>query len=140
MDNTILLVDDDEDIVSSMTAALTRRGYRVLQASDGKAALNILHGATPALIITDILMPEMDGFHFYKMLKNDPLLKDIAVLIMSGRGAMEGSFRVLGVDDFIVKPFSPEDLFSKVAEILSKKESVLAQGLKNRTQPFHFCL
>jgi CheY-like chemotaxis protein len=116
--HVILVVDDDPDIIDVTTAFLTKRGFEVIAAGHGREALQIIRQKRPALILVDVLMPEMDGFTFYKELKKDAFTSGIPVLVMTGRRKMAEAFEVVGVDGFISKPFSPQDLIGEVERIL----------------------
>lgn len=110
----ILLVDDEPDVLKIIKARLESVGYRVVTAINGQEALESVIKECPDLVVTDVLMPVMDGFTLYKNLKQDPKTADIPVLILTARGHMEDSFRVMGADDFLGKPFEPSELLSKV--------------------------
>lgn len=115
----ILIVDDDPEVLQVTGAMLQKRGYEVSLAVNGLRALEKIKIQRPDLILADVLMPEMDGYTFYKELKNNPVTNNIPVLIITGRGKMEDSFKVMGVDGFISKPFSTEDLADEVTHILT---------------------
>jgi len=119
MDTHILVVDDDAAIRDSTRSSLAKRGFRVTTKSDGLEALEAIRQERPDLILADVLMPQMDGYAFYKELKKNPLMADIPVLIITGRGQMEDAFKVIGVDGFIKKPFSPDELEKEVRHILA---------------------
>ena len=97
---------------------LTKRGFHVTTAVNGREALEIIQTDKPQIILLDVLMPEMDGYTFYKELKNNDETSSIPVLIITGRGQMEDSFKVLGVDGFISKPFTPDILVREINLIL----------------------
>ncbi len=97
---------------------LQKRGLRVALAADGVQALKCITDETPAIILLDVLMPNMDGYTFYKQLKNNPDTNAIPVLVVTGRGQMEDSFTVLGVDGFVTKPFTPDQLVREISLIL----------------------
>ena len=118
MPKKILIVDDDADIRVSTGSVLRKRGYEVLSAPNGYEALQVLKHQRPDLILVDVLMPVMDGYSFYKEIKSQRLTEDIPILIITGRGKMEDTFKVAGVDGFIAKPFSPEQLLTEVEHIL----------------------
>lgn len=113
----ILLVDDEPDVLKVIKVRLEAAGYTVITATNGQEALDRIFRACPDLVVTDVLMPIMDGFTFYKKLKHNPTTADIPVLVLTARGHMEDSFRVMGADDFLTKPFEPSDLLSKVESL-----------------------
>lgn len=128
----ILIVDDEQDIVAVLELRLKSAGYEVITANNGKEALQRIKERLPNLIITDVLMPEMDGFVFYKELKKDKLTADIPVIILTARGKMEDAFDSVGVDDFLVKPFDAKYLTEKVERLITQSDAVhsLSQGKK----------
>jgi len=110
----ILLVDDEPDVLKLIKTRLESVGYHVVTSTNGQDALSCVFRECPDLIISDVLMPIMDGFTLYKKLKQSSATADIPVLILTARGHMEDSFRVMGADDFLAKPFEPQDLLAKV--------------------------
>ncbi len=124
MEKKKILIVEDEDVMRRMlTLELEAAGYEVCQAAEGNAALEFATKECPDLIITDVLMPQLDGSTFYKELKKNKVTGDIPVIILTARGKMEDSFRVMGVDDFIAKPFDPETLRAKIKILLSHGKS-----------------
>jgi CheY-like chemotaxis protein len=123
----ILIVEDEQAMRRMLRLELEAAGYEVSEGENGKIGLQLAKELNPALIISDVLMPEMDGFTFYKELKKSKLTDQIPVLILTARGKMEDSFRVVGVDEFIAKPFVSEDLLRKVQNLTSRSPS-MARG------------
>lgn len=117
----VLIVEDEPDVSKVLKYRVENHGHHVLTAGNGKEALEILKSQAPDLIISDIVMPEMDGFQLYKELKAKPATKNIPVLILTARGKMEDTFRVMGVDDFISKPYDEKEFSSKVSQLLNLK-------------------
>ncbi|MCG8475366.1 MAG: response regulator, partial [Cytophagales bacterium] len=116
----IMVVDDDDSIRSFLVRVLSS-AYRVCEASSGEEALESLHrGKLPHLIISDVLMPGMDGITFCKKLKGSPELMDIPILLLSARGSWEDRASGIdqGADDFMQKPFHVKELKAKVASML----------------------
>ena len=114
MSKRILIVDDDKTTLIWMSEALLKKGYEVDVAINGIAALQKIKTQKPDLVITDVLMPEMDGFHLFKELKKNKETAQILILVQSVRKSMEDAFAAIGVRDFLLKPFKPEDLYAKV--------------------------
>ena len=114
---TILVVDDENGVRRMLNYELTRRGYSVLEASDGKEALAIARENHPDLITMDVLMPYVDGFDTTAVLKNDPVTRDIPILIIS---IVENKQRgiELGASEFITKPFAVEEVLETVARLV----------------------
>ena len=120
---TILLVEDDEAVRLVLERSLSRKGYRVVEASNGREALDILaDGESVALMITDVVMPEVGGFELVsRVAREHPAVK---VLFMSGYtqsdGGIEGHRLLEPGTQFLRKPFSTELLAQKVREILGE--------------------
>ena len=114
----ILIVDDEENIRAMAQLMLEKRGYAVRTAENGAIALALIKRDRPDLILLDVLMPEMDGYTFYKEIKKNPSTQNIPVLIITARGMMEDSFKVMGVDGFLTKPVLPQELLSEIEHIL----------------------
>lgn len=124
----VLIVDDEQDVLKVLKARVESKGYQVVTAVDGVKALEILKTEIPDLIISDVLMPVMDGFQLYKELKQNPKTAKIPVLILTARGKMEDTFRVIGVDEFISKPFVTEDFLKKVSKLIDLKTAVVEKA------------
>ena len=136
MGEKILVVDDEEDILMMVEARLSASGYKIITAGDGNEGLQKATAEKPDLIISDVVMPKMDGFAFYKALKSDKNLCKIPVLILTARGKMEDSFRVMGVDDFITKPFDSHELINTVrAKLTQSSQSVGISDLPKKADP-----
>ncbi|MDR1773299.1 MAG: response regulator, partial [Clostridioides sp.] len=115
----ILIVDDEKDIRNLIKEYATNFGYEVFEASDGLEALNICRQRDFDCIIADIMMPKMDGFSMCREIKK---IKDIPVLMLSAKGEEYDKlfgFEV-GVDDYVVKPFSPMELMARIKVIISR--------------------
>jgi len=116
----IILVVEDEAAERQMLALnLETAGHVVLQAGNGTDALELLKKAHPDLILTDVLMPEMDGFVFCKALREHPQTKEIPVIVLTARGKMEDAFAALGVAGFLEKPSAPNVLLSTIEKTLA---------------------
>jgi DNA-binding response OmpR family regulator len=116
---TILVVDDDTPIRSLLRQELTDTGYRVREAANGKAALDMVRLEKPDLIILDVMMPEINGFDVAAVLKNDPATMDIPIIILSIVQDKERGFRI-GVDRYLTKPIDTEKLFYEIDELLEQ--------------------
>jgi len=119
----ILIVDDESDIVSALTIRLESLGYEIISAEDGITALEKARSEKPDLILLDVMLPKLDGYKVCRMLKFDEKYKDIPIIIITAKG--EELNRRMGMDmganAYITKPFKPEDLTSKIKELLTKK-------------------
>ncbi len=119
----ILIVDDEKNIVSSLTGILTDEGYDVSMTGDGLEALEIIQMDPPDLVLLDIWLPGMDGIEVLKTVKT--YYPEIEVLIMSGHGTIETAVKAtkLGAQDFIEKPFSLDRITQSIAEVLKNKHA-----------------
>ena len=119
-DRPILVVDDDAKIVRLVRAYLEREGYRVVGATDGRAALAALEVERPALIVLDLMLPELDGLSVVRAIRL--AADDTPVIILSARGTVADRISGLasGADDYLPKPFSPAELVLRVKRILAR--------------------
>lgn len=118
----IILIAEDEALVLKMLSyRLRKEGYNVLTASDGKQALESLRTNTPDLVITDLMMPYHSGLEVLEYVKKS-LSSRIPVLVLSASGQEQTVLKAfsLGADDFALKPFSPNELVSRVRKHLGK--------------------
>jgi len=125
----ILVVDDEPDIIALVAYHLARSGYRVSTASTGTEALQAVRDEQPALVVLDLMLPELSGFQVLERLRADRALADIPVLMLTAR--REEPDRVqglsLGADDYLVKPFSPQELVLRVRNILRRSRTKAAE-------------
>ena len=119
-ETTIVLVEDDESIAEPLVFGLTREGYRVLHATDGRAGLDLARQAQPDAVILDVMLPGLDGFAVCQALRRD---SPVPILMLTARG--QELDRVmgleLGADDYIVKPFSFRELVARVRAVLRRR-------------------
>jgi two-component system alkaline phosphatase synthesis response regulator PhoP len=125
MAKKILLIEDDPDIAGLILHYLTQEHYEVEHVSDGKDGLSAVRRQKPDLVLLDLMLPGMDGLTVNRLIKQDPSLSGIPVVIVTAKG--EETDRVVGLemgaDDYIVKPFHPKELVARVKAILRRKES-----------------
>jgi diguanylate cyclase (GGDEF)-like protein len=117
----ILTVDDDPDILDVLALTLSDQ-YDVIQANNGEAGLQVVHQKIPDLIICDHNMPIMNGRDFCRALKKDILLRHIPVIMLTGKGEVQDRINGIeaGVDDYMVKPFAPDELLARIRMILKR--------------------
>ena len=115
-DRLVLVVDDDPDILQTLALCLSTEGYRVLMASNGKEALDVLGREKPACILLDLMMPVMDGWQFVAELDTRGWRK-APLLILSADRAVQGHATRLHADAFLAKPFDLDDLLGKVSQL-----------------------
>jgi DNA-binding response OmpR family regulator len=120
--HTILIADDDEDILDLVHLGLSGSGYEILLARDGAAALATARERKPTLVLLDIGMPKLDGFEVTAALKGDPATEDIIVILFTARSEASDVDRgyEAGADDYIMKPFTLRTLQSRVLSALDK--------------------
>jgi len=116
----ILVVDDDSSIVEILQFILSKEGYTVCIARDGKQGLSMAKSERPDLIVLDVMMPEMDGFSVSGELFKDPVLRRTPVVILTAKGNMRGIFDMVpNVGAYVDKPFDPEHLAGIVRKLLA---------------------
>ncbi len=122
----ILTIDDDPDILDVLDLTLSEH-YDVLQAPNGQEGLIILQNKTPNLVVCDYMMPVMNGKEFCKAVKKDVLLRNIPIIMLTGKGEVHDMIGGIeaGADDYIVKPFEPEALLARIHMILRRTEQSL---------------
>ena len=118
----ILVVDDEADILALVTYHLAKSGYRVSTAATGPEALRAARDEHPALIVLDLMLPGMSGFDVLQQLRADVATSGIAVLMLTARRDEPDRIRGLsiGADDYLTKPFSPQELVLRVGAILRR--------------------
>lgn len=116
----ILIIDDEREIVDTVSLMLRARDYAIISALDGQEGLNKAKAEQPDLILLDIMMPGMDGYAVCLKLKSSKDTKNIPVVIISGKAEREAIVKThsLGVSDFIVKPFNLPTLLGKLGKYL----------------------
>jgi two-component system phosphate regulon response regulator PhoB len=118
----VLIVDDESDIVALVTHHLHRSGYQVSAAATGREAVEAARRDRPALIVLDLMLPGLSGFDVLERLRADPETRDVAVLMLTARRDEPDRIRglSLGADDYLTKPFSPQELVLRVGAILRR--------------------
>ena len=118
----VLVIDDSPTITKVVQLVLTKAGFRVDTAADGEAGLTALRASRPAMVLLDFVMPKMNGYQFCRELNADPKLRDIPVVLMSAKGDQVGErfVKVMGIVDYITKPFSPEAITAVVQHTIGK--------------------
>jgi two-component system phosphate regulon response regulator PhoB len=121
---SILIIEDEKDIVDLIAYHLKQSGFPALTAIDGASGLELAKKERPGLIILDLMLPEMDGKDVCRALKADPNTQSIPILMLTAKA--EEMDRVigfeLGADDYVTKPFSPRELVLRVKAILRRRE------------------
>jgi DNA-binding response OmpR family regulator len=118
----VLAADDDEDVLGLVTFRLERSGYTVLQARDGEEALALALAERPDLAVLDIMMPKLDGFEVTRRLRAEEATKTMPIILLTARAQdadVQHGFDA-GADDYLRKPFSPQELRARVQAILGR--------------------
>jgi len=112
----ILIADDNQNIRDALTYLLEDEGYELIVAKDGAEALQKVREQHPDILFLDIMMPEINGYDVCRAVKSDPLVKETYVIMLTAKGQLAEQERgkEVGADEYIVKPFSPLELLSKV--------------------------
>ncbi|HEY3347094.1 MAG TPA: response regulator [Nitrospirota bacterium] len=116
----ILVVDDEMHILRIVKYKLETAGYEVFTALNGTDALKIAHETMPSLIFLDIMMPGLNGYEVCTALKGDPATRDIIIIMLTAKGQESDKIKGLeaGVDEYITKPFSPQDLLDRTKDLI----------------------
>jgi len=125
---SILAVDDEDSLRAYIVEILEEAGFRVSTAGDGEEALARMEAATPDLVLSDISMPRMDGYAFYENVRARPQWDSVPFVFLTGRGervdVLAGKER--GADDYVVKPFAPDELLVAVRARLARRRQLEA--------------
>ncbi len=120
---TVLVADDDEDILELVSFRLERAGYEVVTARDGAAALAAAQEQRPDLAVLDVMMPGLNGYEVTQRLRADDATRDIPVILLTARvqeADVNRGFEA-GADDYLRKPFSPQELRARVQAIIARR-------------------
>jgi two-component system, OmpR family, response regulator VicR len=120
----ILCIEDEPEMIDLIRLILGRRGFEVKGAAGGVEGLKIIRQNPPDLVLLDLMMPDMDGWEVYQQMKADEKTKKIPVIVVTAKA--QSIDKVLGlhiakVDDYITKPFSPQDLMNSVDKVLKSR-------------------
>jgi signal transduction histidine kinase/ligand-binding sensor domain-containing protein/DNA-binding response OmpR family regulator len=133
---TVLVVDDHPDVRAYIRRHL-EPAYRILEAADGAEGLKQARRFVPDLVISDLMMPGMDGSALLRALREDPELEFIPVILLTARASTESRMKGLreGVDDYLVKPFDPRELKARVDNLIASRQRLLARYETRPPQP-----
>jgi two-component system, OmpR family, response regulator VicR len=125
----ILYIEDDSEMLDLVTLILSRKGYHVEAAHGGKQGLEMVKAKKPDIILLDLMMPDVDGWDVYHFLKNDEATNNIPVIIITAKA--QTIDKVLGlkiakVDDYICKPFRPQEILDSIEKVMTKQASTNA--------------
>jgi len=117
-------IEDESEMIDLVRIILGRRGYIVLGANGGREGLELVRKELPDLVLLDLMMPDMDGWDVYHQIKSDELTRDIPVIVITAKAQNIDKvlgLRVAKVEDYIAKPFSPQELLDRIDIVLSKQ-------------------
>lgn len=119
----ILIAEDEKDIRDLVVFSLTYGGFEAIAASNGSDAIAMAEAELPDLILMDVRMPQMSGYEACQKLKQNPATRDIPVVFLSAKGQESEIKQGLnsGAEEYILKPFAPDELVKRVKEILSRR-------------------
>ncbi|MBI2264585.1 MAG: diguanylate cyclase [Armatimonadetes bacterium] len=125
----VLAVDDDLGIRQYLSAHLDLEGFRVVSAEDGPSALRMAEQVRPDVILLDVMLPRMDGFETCRCLKSSPTTREIPVIFLSVRASTKDKIQGLeaGADDYVVKPFDPQELIWRIKAVHRRSSTSLSQ-------------
>ncbi|MBM3120908.1 MAG: response regulator [Chloroflexi bacterium] len=117
----VVCIEDEPEMIDLVRLILGRKGFNVIGANGGIEGLETVRRMRPDLVLLDLMMPDMDGWEVYQQIKADPALRDIPVVVVTAKA--QSIDKVLGlhiakVDDYITKPFGPQELLESVEKIL----------------------
>jgi DNA-binding response OmpR family regulator len=126
----IIYIEDDTEMIDLVSLILSRRGYQVKGAHGGHQGLELVKQWTPDLILLDLMMPDLDGWDVYQQLKANETTREIPVIVITAKA--QPIDRVLGlhiakVDDYISKPFHPQELLSSIEKVITRKQEPAAE-------------
>jgi len=117
-------IEDEAEMIDLVRLILGRQGYTVIGANGGREGLDLIRNELPDLVLLDLMMPDMDGWEVYHQIKSEDLTRDIPVIVITAKAL--NIDKVLGlsiakVEDYIAKPFSPQELLERVEQVLSRQ-------------------
>lgn len=120
----VLIAEDEETIVESLSFLMEKEGYDVSVATDGQTAIKMIARDIPNMVLLDVMMPGCDGFEVVRAVRADPKTKPIPIMMLTAktREVDRRKGLELGVDDFVTKPFSTRDVVSRVKALLERTE------------------
>jgi two-component system response regulator VicR len=121
----VVCVEDEPEIIDLIRLILGRKGFDLSGATGGQEGLDLIRKVKPDLVLLDLMMPDMDGWEVYQQMKADPDLKNIPVIVVTAKA--QSIDKILGlhiakVDDYVTKPFGPQELLQSVERVLGIKE------------------
>jgi len=127
----VVCIEDEPEMIMLIKAILNRKGYDVIGAINGREGLETIERVKPDLVLLDLMMPGMDGWEVYQKLKANETLQHIPVIVVTAKA--QSIDKMLGlhiakVDDYIAKPFSPNELVESIEKVLARKLNAAAEA------------
>ena len=121
---TVVCIEDEPEMIDLVKLILGRRGFELTGAMGGREGLEAVRRIKPDLVLLDLMMPDMDGWEVYQQMKADPEMQKIPVIVVTAKA--QSIDKVLGlhiakVDDYVTKPFGPQELLQSVEKVLSSR-------------------
>ncbi len=123
----LVYIEDEQEMIDLVRLILNRRGFEIIGANGGREGLDTLRRVIPELVLLDLMMPDMDGWDVYQQMKADETTQNIPVIVVTAKA--QSIDKVLGlhiakVDDYISKPFSPQELVDSVEKVLARRREL----------------
>jgi len=120
----VVYIEDEPEMIDLVRLILSRKGYEVIGANGGREGLDTIRQKLPDLVLLDLMMPDMDGWDVYQQMKSVEATRDIPVIVITAKA--QSIDKVLGlhiakVDDYISKPFSPQELVESVEKVIGQR-------------------
>jgi DNA-binding response OmpR family regulator len=120
----VVYIEDEPEMIDLVRLILSRKGYEVIGANGGREGLDAIRQKLPDLVLLDLMMPDMDGWDVYQQMKSVEATRDIPVIVITAKA--QSIDKVLGlhiakVDDYISKPFSPQELVESVEKVIGQR-------------------
>ncbi len=127
----VVCIEDEPEMITLIKAILGRKGFEVTGAENGREGLEVIGRVRPDLILLDLMMPGMDGWEVYQKLKANEATQNIPVIVVTAKA--QSIDKMLGlhiakVDDYIAKPFSPQELVESIERVIAKRQAQLPQA------------
>jgi two-component system response regulator VicR len=124
-------IEDEIEMIDLVRLILGRQGFTVLGANGGREGLDLVRKELPDLVLLDLMMPDMDGWDVYHQIKSEELTRDIPVIVITAKAQDIDKIlglRIAKVEDYISKPFNPQDLVERVEQVLFRGKDTVHQG------------
>ena len=123
----VVYIEDEQEMIDLVRLILNRKGFEIVGANGGREGLDAVRRVLPDLVLLDLMMPDMDGWDVYQQMKADESTQNIPVIVVTAKA--QSIDKVLGlhiakVDDYISKPFSPQELVDSVEKVLARRQEV----------------